>query len=421
MRTYLYRYKDDFIYSEEEIFVEYEFEKCRLLVTYLSGERWYRIHFRRKSVNNTFSPAGFSYAPALTSNGIIVPLERAQWSETEVESDYHSPISFRSVLDSDVVAEGTGVTPGERISIYKSGVYKASATADAKGRWQVNVKEFAVVGDRLEVAIGKGTRVGSRAREPRRAYTSGSHGAFTFEDTSPTAHNVQLSIYIDGQEFDADKNIAVKAKTLTITGVNEVFAYNTVVSGRAVLSQYFSYTVSRYGLWVHAKHVVKDGERIRVYADNGCQVYLAGFTPITANTFLFWGGQTSQRQRMVAQIFDSGSKREFPACLGISIRHPVAGELSSWMDLSFGVGDRRYLEEGDVLFRHPRPKSAKIYPSLFGMPDGVEFGAGEGYEWRGGYYWGVPTAGDGFDTRLRLESGYLKVKRDGTYELRAAG
>ena len=189
--------------------------------------------------------------------------------------------------------------------------------------------------------------------------------------------------------------------------------YNTAFSGRYILEQNYRYDFFGGGVEISVNY--KALESLTITADNGCQVYLAGMTPITTNTYLFWGGDQSARADMPSGVFTSGPKSAFPNCGGVSVRHPVAGELSSWMDLTYGIGDRRHLPEAEPLYDHSNVNGAKIYPRLFNASNPVPMAAGEGYVWRGGYYWGMPTDAPALDAVVDTTQGTALLSNDGKY------
>ena len=408
-----YEYRDEYEWVDGEVLVDYTAVSNALKVGYKSGDRWYRIHCARRSINDTFAMMGFGYAPAYSSLGEIIPIEKAAWiTRAESDNDWHSPVVLRALTDGDIVVNGTG-TVGDPVTVFKDGSQIAASTVDSAGQWAVRVNDWAILGDVLQVQVGAAPQADYTVVEPLARYSSGSHGTDGTGGGSPTAEQRELLIYIDGQPLNLAADLQRRARRVLCIGTIAVKAYNTFLS-RFVADQNYTYTLGAdVGLWVTNQLKVYEGESLRVLNDNGTQMYLAGMTPTTSNTYLFWGGNTPARVTMPEGTWNSGPKSQYPAVMGVTVRHPVAGEQSVWIDLGFGAGNRDYLGPSDPLFDHPNP-TGKIYPRIFGSVEAT-FNAGESYEWRGGWYWGRPNNTAEHDAIRNTQAGTMLLKHTGKY------
>ncbi|AFK62913.1 hypothetical protein TKWG_14175 [Advenella kashmirensis WT001] len=84
IRPELYEYADPYEWDDGDVQVEYipswtdgtRTYPNMLMVAYKSGSKWYRMHASKKAVNQTFTPLGFSYAPAYSALNELIPLDK---------------------------------------------------------------------------------------------------------------------------------------------------------------------------------------------------------------------------------------------------------------------------------------------------------------------------------------------------------
>lgn len=409
-----YSYRDELRQYNYECLLEYKASTSLLMFSYLSGARWYRIHAYRKGINQTFQLSGFSYADAYTSLGALIPPESADWvlRAPDSNSDFQAPVRFE-VLQNGDVGVLVGGSEGDEVTVYKDGDVITSGINKGRGSYFYHTNGLAEIGDTVQVSVAGGAIVDHVVSTPPQKYSSGAHGTDSFSGGNPTAEQKDFIIYVDDIRIDTTKDLKVRAQKVKVVAANLVRASNTMYSGRNVMQQNFRYEFSKSGVWIDANYTLN--EQSIVFADNACQAYMAGMTPITNNTYLFWGGNQSMREQMPIGKFTSGPKNNYPECYGVTIRHPIAGEMSVWVDTNYGIGDRQHLPGDSVLWDHSNHNGAKIYPRLFSISAGHQFNAGEGYRWRGGYYWGTPTNTGSFDAALQVQSGNIIVNLDGTY------
>lgn len=348
---YIIDMHDEFI--EGDTLVDWNVETGKLIVAYKSGSKWYNVRFQRKSINQTFTILGFGYDEAYrpTLNNIFPVQYAPLFSRTEAASDWVAPMTFSLVSGGD-----------------------AGATT----------------------AI----------------YTGGSHGTDNAAG-DPTSEMKVMEIFVDDVRLDLTRNLTRKlCKTVKVLTKQDVQAYNTIISKRTALEEYVRFDISSKGVHIHKK--AKALFDLSFTADNACQVYMAGLTPQSINTYLFWGGSQTARATMTNGVaFTSGPKSQFPNCLGVSIRHSAAGEFNAWTDPTFGLGTRPSLLPTEELFRFDG--DGKIYPRLCSPTSPFNISAGETYEWRGGYSWGMPTITENFDCLQQTQMGDVMVKKDGSY------
>ena len=337
---------------EGDCLVHWDATTAKLIVAYKSGGKWYNVRFQRKSVNQTFTILGFGYDDAyLPVLNNILPAQSVD-------------LSSRTEATSDWIAPMTFnlITGGD------------------EGTTQI--------------------------------YTGGSHGTDNAVG-DPTSEMKLLDIYIDGTRLDQTRNVHKTCRFVEIVTQQDVQAWNTIITKRVAAEEYIRFLVSPKGVFVHKK--MKALFDLSFMADNGCQMYMAGMTPQTSNTYLLWGASQSSRSAMTETAVSSGPKSAYSDVYGISIRHPAAGEFSGWVDPFYGVGDRAILAATEDLYRFDG--TGKFYPRLFSIDSPYSLSAGDSYEWRGGYYWGMPTNTTNFDTIQQVQDGIVCVKPDGKYIL----
>ncbi len=339
---------------EGNCLVDWDADSKKLIVAYKSGSKWYNVRYQRKSVNQTFTILGFGFDDA-----------------------------YKNVLNNIFPVQNTPLTS------------RTEAASDFIGPMIFN-------------------RVtGGDAGAPTNLYTGGSHGT---ENTAgdPTSEMKLLEIYVDGTRLDQTRNIHKTCKFVDILTQQDVQASNTTISKTSAAEEYVSFNISPKGVFVSKK--LKALFDLQFTADNACQCYMAGMA--SGASYLLWGASQTARANIVdGTPISSGPKSSYPEVYGVSIKHAVAGEFNSWVDPFFGVGDRASTEASKPLYENP-DGSGKIYPRLFSSAQPFSLKAGDSYEWRGGFYWGMPTNTANFDTVQQVQDGVLTVKPNGRYEVR---
>lgn len=330
--------------------IEYRANDMYLNYSYLSHTKWYRVTFSRKAINNSFTILGFGYADAYNPDGSFIRLEDADF------------------------------------------IQRTEASSD----W-VSPMVFRLVdgGDPVDYEI----------------YTGGSHGTDNAEG-DPTSEMIHLDIYVDGARIRLDEDLSTSCNSIRVATVNQVLAANTIDSQRYAAEEYLIFDISASGVFVKKKLLALYD--LDFTADNGLQIYAAGLTPATSTSYLMFGANQTERKFFDETTFNSGPRSSYPKVCGVSLRHPIAGEFSSWMDISYGVATRDHLPDHLPMLEYPRA-GGKIYPRLFKGESPFRVVQGDSYEWNGGYYWGMPTTSGSFDTVLQTQSGVISVKPNGSY------
>lgn len=352
IHTNTYSYRDNLIANDKLCGVEYDSVTQMLTFKYKTqNNQYYCVYMKRKAINNTFTIYGWGYADA---NPPV---------SDEVYDALSATYTMRTQADSDWISPLT---------------VKAINNIDA----------------------------GSENRAV--FYTSGSHGSDGDAGGSATAEMIMLSIYVDDVKQSLVSSFKKRCDVVRVEVINAVQAYNTVDQKRPVLDQAQTYTLSKNGVYV--TQTVKAREAIEITADNACQMYFAGLSTLSALSILMHGGQFTSRQIIQNTRWDTGALRNIYG----AVTRLGAYEFASWVDPEFGIGDRRYVLAENPAYEFPR-ENGKLYPRLFSTTVPTTFAANESYTWRGGYYWGATTAQDSIDSVLKVQSGTLILKSDGTY------
>ncbi|MDJ1465649.1 hypothetical protein [Nitratireductor sp. GZWM139] len=230
------------------------------------------------------------------------------------------------------------------------------------------------------------------------AYSGGNHGSNGGGGGSQTARNTFYRLLIDGQPQPFSAVVGSCSK-ITLIIINELMAYNTFDTERYVLSQTFSLDIFPGGIELHSD--VKAYEDIRLKRENGPQMVTTGFQ----GTQLIYGGQEDARVAFDATA-DSGPKSANPDAWALVLQS-ANGQQVSWMDRAYEAGDGRYVGAAEAFIRGGGASNTKWYHAVVsGMGAGVEFLAGEGYKWRGGYAWQAPDQQPtGYDSMVVLRKG----------------
>ncbi|PRN02227.1 hypothetical protein A0O30_23780 [Pseudomonas sp. LLC-1] len=226
-------------------------------------------------------------------------------------------------------------------------------------------------------------------------YTGGNHGSDGSAGGNKTARNILCRIMADGQQvFSASEGWAQNVSVLII---NEVMAYNTLVSGRYVLRESINVQIRPGALDMTFDRAAL--EAVTVEGDNGPQTVTTGFQ----GTQLFYGGTNTARVAFDPTA-SSGTKSAAPNAWALVFQDPANGQLATWMDREYGVGNGSNVASNRAYVRMGGATNPKAYhAAIAGTP--LQLAAGQSYKWRGGYALqapGLQTAGvDSFFNHYR--------------------
>lgn len=208
-----------------------------------------------------------------------------------------------------------------------------------------------------------------------------------------TARNIAYNLYADGAPITLGSTGA--CQKLTIIVVNEVMASNTVSLGRYAARQSFAISFSPGVAEVSCEF--RALEDLRVKSDYGPQLVSTRFN----DTQLTLGGQYPSRV-----TFDStntsGPCSTYPDAWAILLNSDE-GQLATWLDHSYGVGDGRFVDPDEPRTRGSGSAGGnkQYHAAVRSFIEPVHLLAGKTYKWRGGYALSAPVeAGEGFDSEL---------------------
>lgn len=223
-------------------------------------------------------------------------------------------------------------------------------------------------------------------------FTGGNH----LVGGATTAVNKFYKIYADGKLVGASQSGS--AQEITIHLIHEVMAYNTVTLSRYVARQSFIVTI-RAGAITVASNVTAM-EAIKAYRDYGPQMVTSGFQ----GTQIVLGGDSTRVAFDNTQ--NSGASSAYPNAWACVLQDPTNGQLVSWIDREYGVGDRSLVDAAEPLVRGGGASNTKWYQCAIYSAAGGSFAAGASYKWRGGY--AIQSAGvqpSGYDSVFTLYKG----------------
>jgi len=211
-----------------------------------------------------------------------------------------------------------------------------------------------------------------------------------------------------------------RCEKLVIRQVNRLMAGNTVSLGRYVADQILTITIMAGGASVECEFAAL--ENLHLYIDYGPQMVTGG----AGGTLYYLEGKHG-----LPIPFDgletSGKPSEKPnAWASCYVYGDGSGQLSAWIDRSYGIADAKNSSDQYGLIIGGGPASTKQYPTAYhrflarnpASPNHMELKAGASYKWRGGYSWqpvrlrtnAVATMDYVHDGRLRRVDAY----RDGS-------
>lgn len=206
-------------------------------------------------------------------------------------------------------------------------------------------------------------------------YTGGNHGSDGSAGGNKTARNILYRIMADGQPITADGE--GWAENVSVLVVNEVMAYNTLVSGRYVLREAFNVQIRAGAFEMTCDRSAL--EALTVEGDNGPQTVTTGFQ----GTQLFYGGTNTARVAFDPTV-SSGTKAAAPNAWALVFQDPANGQLTTWMDREYGVGNGSNVASNRAYVRLGGATNTKAYhAAVAGTP--LQLPAGQSYKWRGGY------------------------------------
>lgn len=208
-----------------------------------------------------------------------------------------------------------------------------------------------------------------------------------------TARNVLYKLYADGALVNPGTSGV--CQKLTAIVVNEVMAANTVSLERYAARQSFAVSFSPGVAEVSCEF--RALEDLRVSSDYGPQLVSTGFN----DTQLFLDGQFAGRIAFDSAS-NSGPFSDYPDAWAVILQSSVNGQLASWLDHSYGVGNGAHVAPAEPRIRGGGGTSTKQYhAAIRNMTTPLQMAAGDTYQWRGGYALSAPVvAGEGFDSEL---------------------
>ena len=206
-------------------------------------------------------------------------------------------------------------------------------------------------------------------------YTGGNHGADGGSGGGKTARNIYYDIKFNGVSKTAFNGAT---NTVEINIVNELFASNTITLNRYAVRQAFKVLIENGVITVTCQ--VTALEPLQVKTDNGVQSVTQGFN----DSYLMLNSQYQTRRAWDA--FTSGTKALYPNAWAVITQSTAGHQLTSWMDASYGAGDRRYVaDSSEIIRRNESTGSTKVYHCVIKGVNAV-MAKGDNYKWRGGYH-----------------------------------
>lgn len=238
-------------------------------------------------------------------------------------------------------------------------------------------------------------------------FTGGNHASNGDATGNPTAENELYEIFIDGIKLDKTKSIKCYVDNLSLKIVNKIQASNTRTSGRFVLRQVFDVNFRSTRVDVHCQ--LKPLEKIFIRNDYALQMTTVGFQ----TTQLILSGKDLARIAFNANE-TSGTRALYPNAWAVILKG-ANGQLSSWIDRSYGNGVSTNVAPNQPLIRGGTGTNTKYYHAAFRsfgdeptFPP-LELNVNSVYKWRGGYAWQDSTPIANYDSVIDTSNGIVSV------------
>ncbi|WP_170303884.1 hypothetical protein [Reyranella soli] len=167
--------------------------------------------------------------------------------------------------------------------------------------------------------------------------------------------------------------------SFSVSWTVELMAYNTVGKRRPIAQQQF---VARfYPGVIETVYGITLSEPASVLWENGPQMTTDGFR----ESLHFIGGAPQPGTPFIDDVRNSGPRRQFKTDR-IAVVTGTNAVQASWVDPKFDAGDGRYVDPRSAFMRSAQ-RTGKVYQAIVTTP--IHFNAGQGYQWRGGYAWGI--------------------------------
>lgn len=210
-------------------------------------------------------------------------------------------------------------------------------------------------------------------------YTGGNHLGEGTALGLKTAVNVSYDMYIDGVLWVGEPVFGFPScQKIEIYVVNDIYAYNTITLQRPVIRQYFSILFEDGVMSVRCKCVAL--ENCTVNTDNGPQTVTSGFVTGTQRIL----EAENANRTAYGEVTNSGVFANFPKAWALIFNRPEVQQVT-FVDRVFGLGNGAQIGGTAGAFRKHVTNDKWYAAIIAGRP--LVMGAGDSYEWHGGYSW----------------------------------
>ena len=223
------------------------------------------------------------------------------------------------------------------------------------------------------------------------AFTGGNHLLFDVQ----TAINRLYLVMIDGAVIQPNEIGACQSVSVVV--VNDIMAANTIDIETPRYAARQSFLLHFVPGICEVSCDLRALEEIEVKVDYGPQLVGTGLI----DTQLFVNGQYADRVAFDSNN-TSGAFSSYPDAWAVILQSD-AGQLASWLDHSYGIGDGQYVGATEPRIRGSGAGGGtKMYhAAVRNLTSPALIAAGESYKWRGGYSLSAPgVAPAGFDSVL---------------------
>jgi hypothetical protein len=250
---------------------------------------------------------------------------------------------------------------------------------------------------------------------PTAAFTGGYHATAA---GGATAEVQSVAFYADGAALTG--TVSGSAKEIVVEQVISVQGWNTLVSGRYILTETRMVRFTRNGM--QAIVSVSANENVHIQRYYGAQMVGSGFYSSVhfVNGIPTISGVAQPQGRYTipsggAEV-DSGPYTSYPNVSMVSLRG-VWGDFNSMLDINYGVATSRYLDAGQASAKWSSSSGNKAYWQLIftannAMTAGMALTQGSTIRWRAAWTWGSPlSASANVDTTMRYtDKGYDRIR-----------